>query len=321
MSRPTARVFALLEVLQDRDVVTADELAERLGVDARSIRRHVATLRELGVPVESLRGRYGGYRLAQGTRVPPLLWRDDEAVAIAVALGAAARTPQPTEPTALDRALVKLRRVLPAQLRQRVDAVSTAVRSFGGGGGATRPDPEVVLALSAAARDDHRVRIEHTRRDGESTTRVVDPYGLVVHAHRWYLVGHDHLRDGVRTFRVDRISRATVLSPRFPRPEGVDPVTRVRQSLTLDAWTHRTEVWLDTDVDTARGRLPATFGVLQPCPEGGVLLVSGVDDLTGMAHALSGLPWRFTVRAPAALVDALDDHVASLEDAVVRSRS
>jgi predicted DNA-binding transcriptional regulator YafY len=158
-----------------------------------------------------------------------------------------------------------------------------------------------VLALSAAARDDQLVRIDHTRGDGAPTARVVDPYGLVIHARRWYLVGHDHLRDGIRTFRVDRISRATALSRRFRRPDDVDPVARVRQNLTLDAWTHRTEVWLDTDIETARGRLPDTFGMLQPCPEGGVLLVSGVNDLTGMAQALSGLPWRFEIRAPTAL--------------------
>jgi predicted DNA-binding transcriptional regulator YafY len=312
--------LALLEVLQDRGIVSADELAGRLDVDARSVRRHVTVLRELGVPVESVRGRYGGYRLAQGARVPPLLWRDDEAVAIAVALGAAAHTDHPTEPTALDRALVKLRRVLPTPLQMRVDTVAAAVGSFGGRGDDALPDPEVVLVLSAAARDHHRVRIDHTRRQGEPTTRVVDPYGLVVHARRWYLVGHDHMRDGVRTFRVDRISRATALSRRFRRPDDVDAVAHVRQTLTLDAWTHRTEVWLDTDVETARRRLPDTFGTLQPCPEGGVLLVSGVEDLTGMALALSGLPWRFTVRSPAALIDALDDHVASLAGAVVRSR-
>lgn len=321
LSRPATRVLALLAVLQDRGLVSANELARRLEVDTRSIRRYATALRELGVPVESVRGRYGGYRLAPGYRLPPLMLADDEAVAVAVALAAAAEGDEVGEPSPTARALVKLTRVLPAALRERVSALVDATERLVDGRRAPDLAPEVALTLAAAARARRRVRIEHTRPGGERTTRDVDPYGLVVHHRRWYLVGHDDRRDGIRTFRVDRIATAAELPRRFALPEGFDPVAHVRQTLTFDAWSHRTEVWLDTDVAAARILLPPTAGDLHPVPGGGVVMESGVEDLAGMARMLCGLPWRFTVRRPAALVDALDHHVAALAAAVERSQA
>jgi predicted DNA-binding transcriptional regulator YafY len=321
LSRPATRVMALLAVLQDRGLVPSAELAGRLEVDARSIRRYATALRELGVPVESVRGRYGGYRLAPGYRLPPLMLADDEAVAVAVALTAAAERDEVGEPTSTARALVKLTRVLPAALRERVNALVDTTGRLADGRPAADLVAEVALTLAAAARARRRVRIEHTRPGGEATTREVDPYGLVVHHRRWYLVGHDHRRHGIRTFRVDRISIATEMSRRFVPPDGFDPVTHVREALTFGAWRYRTAVWLDTDVATARRHLPPTMGDLHPAPDGGVVLDSGVEDLAGMARVLTGLPWRFTVRSPAALVEALDEHVAALAAAVERSQA
>ncbi|PSL02081.1 putative DNA-binding transcriptional regulator YafY [Haloactinopolyspora alba] len=294
----------------------ADELAERLDVDPRSVRRYVAALRELGIPVTSTRGRYGGYRLAHGYRLPPLMLSDDEAVSAAVALAAASRAAAADVPSPTDQALVKLNRVLPMRLRQRVNAMLEVTDVLPDGRASVTPDPEVTLTLGTAVRQRRRVRIEHVRADGSATTRDVDPYGLVVHARRWYLVGHDHLRTDVRMFRADRIGRAAELPHRFVVPAGFDPVEHVRQGLTLGAWTHRTEVWLDTTVDEARHQLPSTFGELHACPDGGVVVVSGVEDLSGMARALASLPWRFAVRGPEALVEAVRAHVASLRASV-----
>ncbi|TYK49204.1 helix-turn-helix transcriptional regulator [Actinomadura decatromicini] len=312
MSRPAARVLALLEILQDRDLVPADELARRLDVDARAVRRYVTALREMDVPVESVRGRYGGYRLARGVRLPPLMLADDEAVAVAVALATGRQREEAGEPDPADRALVKLNRVLPASLRRRVTALTAATSATAG---PPSPEPHLVLTLAAAVHARRTVRIEHTRG-----AREVDPYGLVVHARRWYLVGHDHLRAAVRMYRLDRIGGAAELPGRFTPPEDFDPVAHVLRALTLDAWTHRTEVWLDTDLPTARDHLPATFGDLRACPGGGVLLVSGAENLPGMARVLSGLPWPFTVRSPPELVTALADHVTALTQAVACSR-
>lgn len=311
MSRPATRVLALLEILQGRGLVPADELARRLDVDARAVRRYITALRDMDIPVESVRGRYGGYRLARGVRLPPLMLADDEAVAVAVAL-AGDRDRRAGEPGPADRALVKLNRVLPVPLRRRVIALIAATTATAG---PLTPEPHLALTLAAAVHDRRTVRIEHTRG-----AREVDPYGLVVHARRWYLVGHDHLRAAVRMYRLDRIGGAAELPGTFTPPDGFDPVTHVLHTLTLGAWTHRTEVWLDTDLDTARDHLPATFGDLHACPDGGVLLVSGAEDLPAMARILTGLPWPFTVRTPPALVTALAEHVTALTLAVARSR-
>ncbi|MFE3449031.1 helix-turn-helix transcriptional regulator [Nonomuraea sp. NPDC059194] len=311
MSRPATRVLALLEILQDRGLVPAGELTRRLGVDARAVRRYVTALRDMDIPVESVRGRHGGYRLARGVRLPPLMLADDEAVAVAVAL-ATGKDQRAGEPGPADRALVKLNRVLPAPLRRRVSALISATSATAG---PLTPEPHLILALAAAVHARHTVRIQHTRG-----AREVDPYGLVVHARRWYLVGHDHLRDAVRMYRLDRISGAAELPGRFTPPEGFDPVTHVLHTLTLGAWTHRTEVWLDTDLQTARDHLPVTFGDLRPCPDGGVLLVCGAEDLPAMARILTGLPWPFTIRNPPALATALAEHVATLTQAVARSQ-
>jgi predicted DNA-binding transcriptional regulator YafY len=321
VSRPATRVLALLEVLQDRGLVPAAELADRLEIDARTVRRYATALRELGIPVESTRGRYGGYRLAPGYRLPPLMLSDDEAVAVAVALAAAGEREELGEPSSTDRALIKLNRMLPPALRARVNALASATAVVADRRFAATPEPELALTLAAAVRARRQVRIEHIRPDGQRTTRDVDPYGLVVHRRRWYLVGHDHLREAVRTYRVDRIASAAELPRRFTAPDGFDPVAHVMHTLTLGAWTHRTEVWLDTDADTARGFLPPTFGELHPDPDGGVLLVSGAEDIQRMARMLTNLPWRFTVRQPAALTEALEAHVTALAEAVARSRT
>ncbi len=313
VSRPATRVLSLLEILQDRGLVPADELARRLDVDARAVRRYVTALREMDIPVESVRGRYGGYRLAYGVRLPPLMLGDEEAVAVAVALATAGEREKTGEPSPTDRALVKLNRILPASLRQRVTALIAATSATTG---PLTPEPHLALTLAEAVHSRRTVRIEHTRG-----ARDVDPYGLVVHARAWYLVGHDHLRDAVRMFRLDRIGGAAELSRQFTPPSGFDPVAHVLHTLTLGAWTHRTEVWLDTDLETARNHLPATFGDLYSCADGGVILISGAEDLPAMARILTGLPWRFTVRNPPTLVTALAEHVTALAQAVARSQS
>ncbi|MGN9844389.1 helix-turn-helix transcriptional regulator [Nonomuraea sp. H19] len=312
MSRPAARVLALLELLQNRGLVSADEVARRLEVDARAVRRYVTALRDMDIPIESVRGRYGGYRLARGYRLPPLMLSDEEAVAVAVALAAASERETAGAPSPSDRALVKLNRLLPTALRERVKALGAATSVTGSE--PLTPEPDLALTLAASVQARRAVRIEHSGR-----ARDVDPYGLVVHARRWYLVGHDHLRDDLRMFRLDRITGAAELPRRFTAPAGFDPVAHVLRALTLGAWTHRTEVWLDTDLATASARLPATFGELRPCPEGGVLLVSGAEDLAAMARLLTGLPWPFTVRNPPALTAALAAHVEALTAAVARS--
>ncbi|TCM49421.1 putative DNA-binding transcriptional regulator YafY [Kribbella sp. VKM Ac-2568] len=316
VSRPATRVLALLELLQDRGLVSAEELADRLRTDARTVRRYVTALREMDIPVEAERGRYGGYRLARSYRLPPLMLGDDEAVAVAVALAAVGDAEDVTEPSPTARALVKLNRVLPTALRERVNALISGTSVVADRRPSAQPEPEVALTLAAAVRARHRMRIEHRSYSGEPVVRDVDPHGLVVHGKRWYLVGHDHLRQEVRTFRVDRIGRATELATRFTPPDGFDVVAHVMHGLTFGAWSHRTEIWLDTDLQTARASLPLTAGDLHEDPDGGVVLMSGAEDLAAMARMLSGLPWHFAVRQPMELAEAVKEHYEWLATSV-----
>ena len=194
---PTTRILTLLELLQAHHRMSGAELAERLGIDPRTVRRYATRLGELGIPVEAERGRYGGYRLRPGYKLPPLMFTDDEATAVMLGLLAApaAGVATTTSAAATQSALAKLTRVLPAALRDRIAAVPDAL-------GLTLPPRAgataltgTVLHLAEATQRRRRVRLEYDSWQGERTVRDVDPYGLVVHGGRWYVTGHDHLRD------------------------------------------------------------------------------------------------------------------------------
>ena len=205
----SSRLLTLLSLLQGRRDWPGSELADRLDVSARTVRRDVERLRSLGYPVESMTGPAGGYQLRAGTAMPPLLLDDDEAIAIAVSLRTAAGgSVVGIEETAV-RALVKLEQVLPSHLRRRVQALSGATQTLQVYGG-PQVDPQSLTVLAAACRDHERVRFAYTARDRAGTRREVEPHALVNAGRRWYLVAFDCGRDDWRTFRVDRIEKPAV---------------------------------------------------------------------------------------------------------------
>ena len=229
MSHPAARVLGLLELLQSQHRLTGAELSARLGVDERTVRRYARTLAELGIPVTAARGRYGGYRLLPGYKLPPLMLTDDEAVAVVLGLVAAEQLGLGTEAPATAVALGKISRVLPEALADRLAAVRqtlgfTLRRRTGTAG----PDTTVLLTLGAATRSRRRVTLDYRSWRGEESRRDLDPYGLVFHAGRWYVTGHDHRRGEIRTFRLDRIAAvepsADGEAGQFTVPDGFDPV-------------------------------------------------------------------------------------------------
>ena len=236
MADPTERVLQLLSMLQTYKFWSGAELAERLGVTDRTLRRDIDRLRGLGYPVDSSTGATGGYRLASGSHMPPLLLDDDEAVAIAVGLRAAASASvDGIEDTAL-RAMAKLEQVLPDRLRRRVNALHTNVSSLRWGDGYTGPtvDPETLALLAQACRDREEVRFEYERRDGEQMRRLVQPQQLVSAGRRWYLVAWDCRREDWRTFRVDRVTSPALAGVRFAArslPDGMDAAAFVEQSI------------------------------------------------------------------------------------------
>ncbi|KAA2261617.1 YafY family transcriptional regulator [Solihabitans fulvus] len=316
MTHPVTRVLALLELLQARPGLTGVELATRLEVDERTVRRYVARLADLGVPVEAGRGRHGGYRLLAGYRLPPLMLTDDEATAVVLGLLAGRRTGLAVGETATESALAKIQRVLPAALRERVGAVEHTLDLTSGTGAQARPAAETLLTLADAARRRLRTRLRYRSWSGGETDRELDPYGLVFHAGRWYVTGHDHLRGEVRTFRLDRIALATLGTETFTEPTGFDPVAHVVAGLSSVPYAHEVEVVLDTTLAAARRKIPRSVATLSAEADG-VLMRTRAEHLDGMAAMLAGLGWPFTIRRPAELRDevrALADRLTHQAD-------
>ena len=215
MSQTSSRLLELLSLLQGRRDWPGNELADRLEVSGRTIRRDIERLRQLGYPVESLTGPAGGYRLRAGSAMPPLLLDDEEAIAIAVGLRTAARASVTgIEETAV-RALVKLEQVLPAHLRRRVGALGSATFTLPVAGPTV--DPQHLTVIAAACRDSECLRFGYRSRDGTDSRREVEPHSLVNHGRRWYLVAWDRRREDWRTFRIDRLAKPASTGVRFMR--------------------------------------------------------------------------------------------------------
>ncbi|GEL26630.1 transcriptional regulator [Pseudonocardia sulfidoxydans NBRC 16205] len=311
MAPSASRVLALLELLQARPGLTGPELAQRLDIDERTVRRHLRTLDDLGVPVVARRGRHGGYRLLPGYRLPPLMLTGDEAVAVVLGLLAAERTGLHAAAPAVAAARAKLERVLPDTVRDQVRAVADVLGFTAPARAATPPDADVLLALGTAARDHTRVRLAYRSWNGTSSERDLDPWGLTFHAGRWYVSGHDHNRDDVRNFRVDRIARVHVLSPGSGPPAEYDAAEQVVVGIAAVGWAHPMEVVLHVPVDEARRLLPRSAGTLAPHPSG-TLFSGRAEHLDGAARMLAGLGVDFTVVTPSELqseIRAVAEHL------------
>ncbi|ETK37542.1 helix-turn-helix transcriptional regulator [Microbispora sp. ATCC PTA-5024] len=296
----TNRVLAFLELLQARPGLTGPELAARLEVDERTVRRYAVRLTDLGVPVEAERGRYGGYRLMPGYRLPPLMLTDDEATAVVLGLLAGRRTGMSVGEAATESALAKIQRVLPASLRERVRAVEETLALTARAAVPAPATAGTLLTLADAARRRVRVRLAYRSFRGEASERPVDPYGLVFHSGRWYLTGHDHRSGEVRTFRVDRVSGAVPTGEEFPEPDGFDPVGHVLESLAGVPYRYEVEVVLETTLAEARRRIPPSVATLSGS-DGEVRVVARAERLDGMARMLAGLGWPFTIVRPGEL--------------------
>ncbi|HWI71855.1 MAG TPA: YafY family protein [Baekduia sp.] len=296
MSRPATRLLGFLELLQGRSSVTGTEAAAVLGVDARTVRRYVEALQELGIPVAGQRGAGGGYRLLPGYRLPPLMLGDDEATAVVAGLLATRRLGL----AGAEPALAKVRRVLPAALRRRAEALEN-VLAFGDVASTTVPPVgETLLALADAARRHRRVAATYTPASGAARTRELDPFGVVVHGGRWYVSARDARSGETRTFRADRFAGVVLGEPVPPPPDGFDAVAAVARSLARVPYAHTVEVWLDAPVAHVRERVPATIAELTPDGDG-TLLRMRADSLRWVAELLAGVGAPFVVRAPAAL--------------------
>jgi predicted DNA-binding transcriptional regulator YafY len=312
MPAPASRLLRLLELLQEQPLITGRELADELEIDRRTVRRHVATLQEIGIPIEGERGVGGGYRMRPGFRLPPLMLGDDEAAAVAFGLLAAGKLGLAAE--GVEGALAKLRRVLPDAVRSRVEALESTL-DFSTSGDADEPVAgSEALLLADAIRRRRRIDVRYRTFAGDESRRELSPHGLVVHSGRWYLAAHDHGRADLRTFRVDRMDDAQLLDERaVAAPTGFDPVEHVRRSLARVPWPWEVEVQLDVPPEQARRRLPATPAELEPA-DGGSVLRMRVSSLDWMAGVLASLGCSFKIQRPDELresVRALAERLAS----------
>lgn len=298
----TARVLRLLDLLQSRPVWSGTELAERLGVTTRSVRRDVERLRELGYPVNAEHGAGGGYQLGAGRRLPPLLLDDDEAVAVAVCLRLAAGGTVEGLGEAAVRTLAKLDQVLPSRLRGQVEAIhgSTVTLDFN----TPAVDAQDLLVVARAIRDRERIGFSYSGPRGSGERRV-EPYRLVATGRRWYLMAFDLDRDDWRTFRLDRLTDAESRGWRFTPREAPDAAEFVRRAISHSGYDHVARVRMAVSRSVAAQTIPPSVGTITADGRHHCILEAGGNDLDSMAMHLGRLPWELEVLDPPELRDAM----------------
>ena len=315
MLATSVRLLELLSQLQARREWSGPELAERLDVGVRTVRRDVARLRRLGYPVDATPGVAGGYRLAPGASLPPLLLDDEEAIAIAVGLRTAARTSVTGIEETSVRALVKLEQVLPSHLQRRVSALGATTVALPAGGPTV--DPQTLMVIAVAARDAERLRFAYGSRDGAESSRHVEPHSLVNLGRRWYLVAWDCDRTDWRTFRVDRLSSPLTTGVGFvgrtlPAANAADYVSR-----SISTAPHRYEARLTVHAAAAtiRERFSSRWGRFEPIDADTCEYRTGDDDLEWLALRIAMLGVDFEIHEPPELIE----HMAAMAERLTRA--
>jgi predicted DNA-binding transcriptional regulator YafY len=306
---PTARALRTLEILQNRPGTTADDLARRLGVTERAARRYVGILREAGIPVESMRGPHGGYRLGRGTRLPPIVFSQAEALILVMAVLDA-----PPGDELLAGALGKVIRALPdgigrqaAALREHAAAASDPQSA--------RPDPGMVSTLVAAVAARNVALVTYRGENGSEWTSEVDPWAVVVRHGRWYLLCRSHRADAIRTYRIDRIRAVEQTQEQCEPPEGLDPVAVLEENLGK-GWDFATRVVFDAPMDKVAPWIRPPMGRLEPLGDGCVLVGSTRNPAMYAGEWLATVPFAFRVEGGPELRDAVAEVAARLTAAV-----
>jgi predicted DNA-binding transcriptional regulator YafY len=301
MYHPTSRVLTVLELLQDRPSITGPELAARLEMDVRTVRRYIAHLQDVGIPVEANIGRLGGYRLRPGFKLPPLIFTEAEATAIMLSLLASEWLQIEHSSQAIEGALAKVSRVLPLQASERLKAISSHLVLFPQSQQA-RPDASLLIDLSGAIHASQRIKIDYCSYNQEITSRKVEPYGMSGWQGHWYLMGYCCLRQGNRVFRLDRIQKVQILSETFEKIPDFDYATFIREK--YKPTDIQIEVEFQTDLSTVQQKIPTSYGTLKSTVTG-VLFQENYRDIAGMARYLMSLNLPFVIHNPPELRDEL----------------
>ncbi|MCV7421521.1 YafY family transcriptional regulator [Mycobacterium yunnanensis] len=305
MSETTGRVLRLLGLLQSRRVWGGDELAERLGVTGRSVRRDVERLRELGYPVHASKGHGGGYQLGAGAALPPLLLDPDEAVAMAVSLRVAAGGSVAGVGESALRALTKLDQVMPSRLRSQVAAVHDATTTLTPGQTDDLVDPDVLMTLARACRDHEHVAAGYVDRAGTTTDRRVEPYRLVTTGRRWYLLCFDRDRDDWRSLRLDRMSDVIARGTTFTPREAPDAAQYVRRAITASPYRYVARVRYRAPRDAVAQCFSDASAEIEEDGPDACILTAGADDPERMVPWLAMPGVEFEVLAPAEVAAAV----------------
>lgn len=315
MLETSGRLLRLLSLLQARRDWPGPELAARLGVNPRTLRRDIDKLRSLGYPVHAAPGPAGGYRLGAGAALPPLLLDDEEAVAVTVGLRTAAGGSITGIEEASVRALAKLEQVLPSRLRHRVSALHSVTLPLPAAGPAV--DPAVLTVIATAARDQQRIRFRYTSHDGTASSRAAEPHRLVHTGRRWYLLAWDPARHDWRTFRADRITSPHITGPRFtPRDlPGGDPAAYVSRSVSSAPYRYQARIRLHLPVSAAAERLPPTVGQLEPDGDRACILRTGAGSPDVLAIYVAILGAEFEILDP----PELSAHILALAGRLTRA--
>ena len=307
---PTLRLLAVLELLQSRAEVSGQELARTLEVEERSVRRYIMLLRDIGIPIQGERGRHGGYSLLPGFRLPPLMFNAEEITAVVMGL-MLMRELGATSPLALESASAKIERVLPAELRQRADALRASLILDDVQWATYAISNAHLTALSLAVHERRKVRIAYATADGDLSERTIAPYGLVLHATRWYIPAYCQLRQDLRMFRLDRVQAVQPTEEPFTPPADFDARAFVLGSLARLPGTHACEILIDADLATVQATIPPSVALLE---EDGAqtLMRCYTDDARWLERQMVGLELPFKVLADDALREALRALAAEL---------
>ncbi len=300
MYHPTSRVLTVLELLQARPSITGPELAARLEMDVRTVRRYIMHLQDVGIPIEATIGRHGGYRLRPGFKLPPLIFTEEEATAIMLGLLASSWLALEQSSVAVEGALAKVSRVLPKQARERLQAVSSHLVLYPQNQQA-RPDASLLIDLSGAIQASQRVLIDYSSHHKEHTRRKIEPYGITGWRGRWYVGGYCCLRRDYRVFRLDRIQQVQILSETFEKTDDFDYEAFIKREYNTGV---PVEVEFQADLATMQQRISERYGTLTPTPDG-ILFQGKADELEGMARYLMLLNLPFVIHNPPELREAL----------------
>lgn len=311
MAAATSRLLALLELLQLHGTLSGSELARRLEVDVRTVRRYIVALEAMGIPVTAEPGRAGGYALVAGFKLPPMMFTADEALALALGLVAAGKLGIGADAAAIETARGKLERVLPTTTRELFRAAQATLEVDLPAGRRTTTSGGVLSALAGATRRQRRVGLAYLAADGSLTSRSLDPYGIAYRSGSWFVAGFCHLRGDIRTFRVDRIRELRELADRFEPPRDFDTVAHLTAAVAAIPRAHSALIRLECDLPTAQRQIFATLGLLRPVA-GGVRLLVETDDLAWLARELARFAVPFVIERPRALRQALAEHLDRL---------